>query len=70
MLARADAGLPALPLESLELTPLVRDICEQGQVLAEARQLEISTDLPESQYSWRLTIRRCGGCCCCWWITP
>jgi heavy metal sensor kinase len=46
LLARADAGLPALPLESLELTPLVRDICEQGQVLAEARQLQISTDLP------------------------
>jgi two-component system heavy metal sensor histidine kinase CusS len=47
LLARADAGLPALPLESLELTPLVRDICEQGQVLAEARQLHISTELPQ-----------------------
>jgi two-component system, OmpR family, heavy metal sensor histidine kinase CusS len=47
LLARADAGLPALPLENLELTPLVRDICEQGQVLAEARQLQISADLPE-----------------------
>lgn len=48
LLARADAGLPALPLENLELTPLVRDICEQGQVLAEARQLQISADLPEA----------------------
>jgi heavy metal sensor kinase len=47
LLARADAGLPALPLENLELTPLVRDICEQGQVLAEARQLQIWTDLPD-----------------------
>jgi two-component system, OmpR family, heavy metal sensor histidine kinase CusS len=47
LLARADAGLPAPPLVSLELTPLVRDICEQGQVLAEARQLQISTDLPD-----------------------
>src|SRR6202040_3732591 len=47
LLARADAGLPALPLVSLELTSLVRDICEQGQVLAEARQLQISTDLPD-----------------------
>jgi two-component system heavy metal sensor histidine kinase CusS len=47
LLARADAGLPTLPLENVELTPLVRDICEQGQVLAEARQLQISTDLPE-----------------------
>jgi two-component system heavy metal sensor histidine kinase CusS len=47
LLARADAGLPALPLENVELTPLVRDICEQGQVLAGARQLEIATDLPE-----------------------
>ena len=47
LLARADAGLPTLPLENIELTPLVRDICEQGQVLAEARQLQISTDLPD-----------------------
>jgi heavy metal sensor kinase len=47
LLARADAGLPALPLDRVELTPLVRDICEQGQVLAEARQLQISTDLPD-----------------------
>ena len=47
LLARADAGLPALPLDRVELTPLVRDICEQGQVLAEARQLQISTELPQ-----------------------
>jgi heavy metal sensor kinase len=47
LLARADAGLPALPLERLELTPLVRDVCEQGQVLAQTRQLEISTEVPE-----------------------
>ena len=47
LLARADAGLPALSLERLELTPLVRDVCQQGQVLAEARQLQISTEAPE-----------------------
>src|SRR5260370_30516145 len=47
LLARADAGLPALSLELLELTPLVRDVCLQGQVLAEARQLQISTEAPE-----------------------
>jgi heavy metal sensor kinase len=47
LLARADAGLPSLPLERLELTPLVRDVCQQGQVLAEARQLEISTESPD-----------------------
>lgn len=47
LLARADAGLPALPLERLELIPLVRDVCEQGQVLARARQLEISTEVPD-----------------------
>ncbi len=47
LLARADAGLPALSLERLELTPLVRDVCQQGQVLAEARQLKISTEAPE-----------------------
>lgn len=47
LLARADAGLPALPLERLELTPLVRDVCQQGRVLAEARQLEISAEVPD-----------------------
>ncbi|HYL74124.1 MAG TPA: ATP-binding protein [Bryobacteraceae bacterium] len=47
LLARADAGLPALPLERIELTPLLRDVCQQGQVLAEARQLQISTDVPD-----------------------
>jgi heavy metal sensor kinase len=47
LLARADAGLPALSLERVELTPLVRDVCEQGQVLAEARQLQISAEVPE-----------------------
>lgn len=47
LLARADAGLPALSLERLELTPLVRDVCEQGQILAQARQLQIYTEIPE-----------------------
>ncbi len=47
LLARADAGLPPLPLERLELRPLVQDVCEQGQVLAQARQLEISADVPD-----------------------
>jgi two-component system, OmpR family, heavy metal sensor histidine kinase CusS len=47
LLARADAGLPALPLDRLELTPLVRDICEQGQILAQERQLEISAEVPD-----------------------
>jgi two-component system heavy metal sensor histidine kinase CusS len=47
LLARADAGLPALPLDRVELTPLVRDVCEQGQILAQERQLDISTEAPE-----------------------
>ncbi len=46
LLARADAGLPALPLERIELSPLVRDVCQQGQVLADARQLQISAEVP------------------------
>lgn len=46
-LARADAGLPALPLERIELSPLVRDVCQQGQVLAEARQLQMSAEVPD-----------------------
>jgi heavy metal sensor kinase len=47
LLARADAGLPAMPLDRVELTPLVREVCEQGQMLAQERQLEISTEAPE-----------------------
>jgi two-component system, OmpR family, heavy metal sensor histidine kinase CusS len=47
LLARADAGLPGLPLDRVELTPLVRDVCEQGQILAQERQLEISAEGPE-----------------------
>jgi heavy metal sensor kinase len=47
LLARADAGLPALPLDRVELTPLVREVCEQGQILAQERQLGISTEAPE-----------------------
>jgi heavy metal sensor kinase len=47
LLARADAGLPSLPLERVELTPLVREVCQQGQILAEARQLQISTEAPD-----------------------
>jgi two-component system, OmpR family, heavy metal sensor histidine kinase CusS len=47
LLARADAGLPPLSLERVELTPLVRDVCEQGRVLADARQLQISTEAPD-----------------------
>jgi heavy metal sensor kinase len=47
LLARADAGLPLLPLDRMELMPLVRDVCEQGQILAQARQVEISAEAPE-----------------------
>ncbi|HLK20416.1 MAG TPA: ATP-binding protein, partial [Bryobacteraceae bacterium] len=47
LLARSDAGLPSLPLERMELTPLVKDVCQQGRVLAEARQLQISAEIPD-----------------------
>jgi two-component system heavy metal sensor histidine kinase CusS len=47
LLARADTGPPALLLDRVELASLVRDVCEQGQLLAQARQLEISTEAPE-----------------------
>jgi heavy metal sensor kinase len=47
LLARADAGLPAMPLDRVALAPLVRDVCEQGQILADERQLEISAEVPE-----------------------
>ena len=47
LLARSDAGLPSLPLERVQLTPLVQDVCQQGRVLAEARQLQISAQIPD-----------------------
>jgi heavy metal sensor kinase len=47
LLARADAGLPGLAMDRVELTPLVRDVCEQGQILARERELEISAEAPE-----------------------
>ena len=47
LLARADAGLPALALDRVELTPLVLDVCEQGQILARERQLEVAAEMPE-----------------------
>jgi heavy metal sensor kinase len=47
LLARADAGLPALPLERIELTPIVRDVCRQSELLAQERQLELSADMPD-----------------------
>ncbi len=47
LVARADAGLPALPLERIELSPLVQDVCQQGEILARERQLELSAQIPE-----------------------
>ena len=47
LLARADAGFPVLPMDRVELSALVLDVCEQGQILAQARQLEISTEAPK-----------------------
>jgi heavy metal sensor kinase len=47
-LARADAGLPSLPMDRLELAPLVRDVCKQGGLLAEARQVELKADVPDA----------------------
>ena len=48
MLARADAGLPSLAMDRLELAPLVRDVCRQGSVLAEARRVELTAEVPEA----------------------
>jgi len=47
LLARADAGFPTLPLERVELAPLVREVWQQGRVLAEAKRLEIAAELPD-----------------------
>ena len=47
LLARADAGLPAVPLEYLDLALLVRDVCRQGQVLAGERQLQFAAHTPD-----------------------
>jgi len=47
VLARADAGLPALPMDRLELAPLVQEVCRQGRGLAEARQVQLSASMPD-----------------------
>ena len=47
VLARADAGLPTLPMDRLELAPLLREVCQQGRVLAAARQIQLSADVPD-----------------------
>jgi heavy metal sensor kinase len=47
LLARADAGVPALPLERIELTPVVRDVCRQSELLAQERQLRLSAEIPD-----------------------
>ena len=47
LLARSDAGFPAMALDRVELTPLVRDVCQQEQILAQERQLDILTEAPE-----------------------
>ena len=46
-LARADAGLPALPMNRMELAPLVQEVCRQGRVLAESRRVQLSAEVPE-----------------------
>lgn len=46
LLARSDAGFPAMALDRVELTPLVRDVCQQEQILAQERQLDILTEAP------------------------
>ena len=46
-LARADAGLPALPMNCVELAPLVQEVCQQGRILAESRRVQLSAEVPE-----------------------
>ena len=46
-LARADAGLPSLTMDRLELAPLVQEVCRQGSLLAEARRVDLIADVPE-----------------------
>ena len=45
-LARADAGRALLSTEPLDLTLLVRDVCEQGMILGAARHVEVHTETP------------------------
>ncbi len=45
-LARADAGRALLSTEPLDLTLLVRDVCEQGMILGAARRVEVHTETP------------------------
>lgn len=45
-LARADASGSAFPLEPLDLVPLVREVCAQARLLAEAAGLRMEVSLP------------------------
>jgi len=46
-LARADAGQGTLPLEPVDLVPLVRDACAQGGLLAGAKQVPLTALFPD-----------------------
>ncbi len=45
-LARADASGSALPLEPLDLVPLVREVCAQARLLAEAAGIHLERAFP------------------------
>lgn len=47
-LARADAGQGTLPLEPVDLVPLVREVCDQGSLLAGMKLVPLVASLPDA----------------------
>lgn len=47
-LARADAGPGTVPLEPLDLTALIEDVCARGRVLAGSKSIQLISSVPET----------------------
>lgn len=47
LLARADYGVEALQLSTENLGEIVRDVCSQGKMLSEAKEISFREEIPE-----------------------
>jgi two-component system, OmpR family, heavy metal sensor histidine kinase CusS len=48
LLARADSGIQMLNIETLDLSEKLRDACNEGRTLAEAKQIDFRSEMPNS----------------------
>jgi signal transduction histidine kinase len=47
LLARADYGVEALQLSAADLGEIVREVCSQGRMLSEAKEIDFGEDIPD-----------------------